>query len=80
MKWFTAIVGGFIVWGGAMTAVLLIPAAVVPQLYDSVSFVIGLWVVAVPLGIYAGYYSFRSTLKNFDEAETRPPPKTPFRF
>lgn len=65
MKWIVATVGAVIVTIGALLALLLAPALVVPALYQTAIGLVALYVVAFPLAITAGMLSFRATLRQY---------------
>lgn len=79
MKWFTAIVGGFLLFFGATALLLIVATLLVPQLFTGPPGIASAFVVAITLGGLAGYHSFRASLKSYDESEARiSQPRTPF--
>lgn len=79
MKWFTAIVGGLLVFFGATALLLIFATLLFPQLFTGPAGIASAFVVAITLGSFAGYHSFRASLKSHDESEaSSSQPRTPF--
>jgi hypothetical protein len=65
MKWVIASVGAAIVTLGAFLAIMLLPVAVYPAIYQSFYGLVAMYVVGIPLAITAGALSFRGTLRQY---------------
>lgn len=74
MKWVTATVGALLVFVGATIMLLFVSSQFYPFLFDSVAEIVATFVVVIGLGAFAGYHSFRASLKVHDEAKVEKEP------
>jgi hypothetical protein len=65
MKWVVASIGSLIVFIGAFLAIMLLPVAVIPAVYESIVGMVAMYVVGIPLAFTAGVFSFRATLRQY---------------
>jgi len=63
VKYVVAALGALLVFLGASLVLLLIPVVIAPQIYQRPMGVIILYIVAIPLAIFAAIQSFRATLR-----------------
>jgi hypothetical protein len=65
VKWLVASLGALLVTVGALLAVLILPAILVPVVYKSLAGLIAMYAIGAPLAIVAGVASFRATLRQY---------------
>jgi hypothetical protein len=65
VKYVVAALGAILVFCGAFLAIMLLPVAFFPVIYQSLVGVVLMYVVSIPLSILAAYSSFRGTLRYY---------------
>jgi hypothetical protein len=65
MRYVVASVGGLLIMAGAFAGIMMLVVSLYPDVFKTISGLVTMYIIVIPIAILAGLSSFRATLRHY---------------